>query len=68
MRVVLTDAPAGPPGARLTGAQSSGMLTSMGAADALLVVPPDPLDVPVGTVLRAIPLDGDLGGRDTFPG
>ncbi|MDB4900602.1 MAG: MoeA domain protein domain [Gemmatimonadetes bacterium] len=68
MRVVLTDAPAGPPRARLTGAQSSGMLTSMGAADALLVVPPDPLDVPVGTVLRAIPLDGDLGGRDTFPG
>jgi hypothetical protein len=44
------------------------MLTSMGAADALLVVPPDPLDVPAGTVLRAIPLDGDLGGRDTFPG
>lgn len=64
MRVVLHDSPSGPPVARLTGAQSSGMLTSMGAADALLVVPSDPLDVPAGTVLRAIPLDGDLGGSE----
>ena len=62
MRVVLEDTTSGPPGARLTGAQSSGMLTSMGAADALLVVPPDPLEIRRGTILRAIPLDGDLGG------
>lgn len=66
MRVVLEDAPSGPPVARLTGAQSSGMLTSMGAADALLVVPPEPLDVAAGTVLRAIPLDGDLGGSEVL--
>lgn len=64
MRVVLEDAPDGPPLARLTGAQSSGMLTSMGAADALLVVPPARLEMPRGTRLRAIPLDGDLGGSD----
>lgn len=64
MRVVLEDAPSGPPRARLTGAQSSGMLTSMGAADALLVVPPEPLEVPAGTTLRALPLDGDLGGSE----
>jgi molybdopterin molybdotransferase len=67
MRAVLEDAPGGPPLARLTGAQSSGMLTSMGSADVLLVVPPQPLEVPAGTVLRAIPLDGDLGGSDRLP-
>lgn len=53
--------------ARLTGSQSSGMLTSMSSADALLVVPPAPLDVPVGATLRAIPLDGDIGGSEVFP-
>ncbi|MEP6999129.1 MAG: gephyrin-like molybdotransferase Glp [bacterium] len=52
--------------ARLTGAQSSGMLTSMSSADALMIVPPDPLDVPAGTMLRALPLAGDLGGSDRF--
>lgn len=64
LRVVLEDAAGGPLLARLTGAQSSGMLTSMGGADALLVVPPEPLEVSAGTLLRAIPLDGDLGGRE----
>jgi molybdopterin molybdotransferase len=70
MRVVLEDAAddTGLPRARLTGAQSSGMLTSMGAADALLIVPPEPSEVPAGAVLRAIPLDGDLGGSASFPG
>jgi molybdopterin biosynthesis enzyme len=48
--------------ARLTGSQSSGMLTSMSAADALLVVPPDPAVVHAGTRLRALSLSGDLGG------
>jgi len=54
------------PVARLTGAQSSGMLTSMSAAELLLIVPPDQLDVPAGAALRALPLDGDLGGSDRF--
>jgi len=53
--------------ARLTGMQSSGMLTSMSSADALLVVPPEPASVESGTVLRALPLDGDLGGTDRPP-
>ncbi len=52
--------------ARLTGAQSSGMLTSMSSADALIVVPPEPLEVKAGTILRALPLDGDLGGSERF--
>ncbi|MEP6990235.1 MAG: gephyrin-like molybdotransferase Glp [bacterium] len=66
LRVVLEGDVDGIPVARLTGAQSSGMLTSMSAADALLVVPPEPQSVPAGTLLRALPLDGDLGGSDQF--
>ena len=54
--------------ARLTGSQSSGMLTSMSAAHALLVIPPDPLHWPAGSRLRALPLDGDLGGSASFLG
>jgi molybdopterin molybdotransferase len=67
MRVVLEDAASGPHVARLTGAQSSGMLTSMGAADALMIVPGEPAHVPAGTRLRALPLDGDLGGSSRCP-
>lgn len=67
LRVMLEPGEGGAVVARLTGAQSSGMLTSMSSADALLVVPPEPRDVPAGTVLRAIPLDGDLGGSNRFP-
>ena len=62
LRVRLDFATDGLPVASLTGAQSSGMLTSMSAADALLVVPPDPLVVRAGTTLRALVLDTDLGG------
>ena len=67
-RVLLSDGNDGQLHARLTGAQSSGMLTSMGAADALLVVPPEPSVNPAGAMFRAIPLDGDLGGSARFPG
>ncbi len=67
MRVMLARGDDGALHARLTGAQSSGMLTSMSNADALLVVPPEPLEVPAGAGLRAIPLDGDLGGDESFP-
>jgi hypothetical protein len=43
------------------------MLTSMSSADALLIVPPEPMALPTGSTLRALPLDGDLGGSDRFP-
>jgi hypothetical protein len=43
------------------------MLTSMSSADALLILPPEPARSPAGTALRAIPLDGDLGGSAVFP-
>ena len=67
LRCVLVDESDGSLHARLTGAQSSGMLTSMSAADALLIVPPEPATIPVDTTLRAIPLDGDYGGSAVFP-
>ena len=67
LRCVLAERDDGTLRARLTGSQSSGMLTSMSSADALLIVPPDPASVPAGTLLRALPLDGDLGGTTRAP-
>ncbi|MEO8335122.1 MAG: gephyrin-like molybdotransferase Glp [bacterium] len=68
LRVVLEDGEGTLPVARLTGAQSSGMLTSMSSADALVVVPPNSLDIAAGAEVRCIPLDGDLGGSAIFLG
>ena len=45
------------PAVRLTGAQGSGLLTSMVQADALLVVPEDRTEVQTGDVLEAIVLE-----------
>ena len=67
LRCVLVDGDDGLLHARLTGAQSSGMLTSMSSADALLIVPPEPARVPAGSTLRALPLDGDYGASAEFP-
>ena len=67
LRCVLVEDDHGALHARLTGAQSSGMLTSMSAADALLIVPPEVATVASGATLRAVPLDGDLGGSEQFP-
>jgi len=44
-------------GARLTGPQGSGILTSMARANALLIVPEDRPAVPVGAALHALVLD-----------
>jgi molybdopterin biosynthesis enzyme len=65
---VLTSEPDGAMLASLTGPQSSGMLTSMAAADALVVIAGDRATIPAGTMLPAIPLDGDMTGNDRFPG
>jgi molybdopterin molybdotransferase len=67
LRCVLHDGDDGTLRARLTGSQSSGMLTSMSSADALLVVPPEPASLPAGTALRAIVLVGDGGGSTRAP-
>lgn len=68
LRAVLTGGSNGETLASLTGPQSSGMLTSMAAADALVVIGAEQATVPKGTVLSAIPLDADLKGTDRFPG
>jgi hypothetical protein len=39
----------------------------MALADALLVVPPEPLEVPSGTRLRAIPLGDSSNHSAHFP-
>lgn len=57
LRVTLTSTSDGPPMAHLTGSQSSGVLSSMAKADALLIVPEDRHDVPAGTILQAVVLD-----------
>ncbi len=44
-------------GARLTGPQGSGILTSMARANALLIIPADMPAVPVGAALEALVLD-----------
>jgi molybdopterin molybdotransferase len=59
LRVTLAepDDGAAAPAARLTGAQGSGILTSMARAGALLVVPEGMQEVAAGTILDAIRLD-----------
>jgi molybdopterin molybdotransferase len=58
LRVTLEhDETGGLPNARLTGPQGSHILTSMVKADALLIVPEDSAEVPVGTALRALVLN-----------
>jgi molybdopterin molybdotransferase len=57
LRAVLAPRPDGQVGARLTGPQGSGILTSMARADALLIVPEDRPQVAAGDTLRALVLD-----------
>ena len=49
--------------ARLTGPQGSGILSSMGVADALLVIPEDLNGLAEGAEADALPLDRTLAGR-----
>lgn len=59
LRVVLIRHADGALVARLTGTQSSGVLSSMARANALLIVPRGVGTVAAGTALRAIPLGTD---------
>ena len=56
LRAVVRETPEGWR-ARLTGPQGSGILTSMTEANALLIVPEESDEVPVGTTLSALLLD-----------
>lgn len=53
--------------ARLAGSQSSGVLTSMMRANALLIVPEGRREYAAGEQLRAIPLRGSMLHCATFP-
>lgn len=67
LRVTLDRDGEGLPIAHLTGTQSSGALSSMAFADALVIIPPDMTDVPAGTRLLAIPLGDSSSYADGFP-
>jgi molybdopterin molybdotransferase len=58
LRVRLDRRGAGMPRAYLTGPQGSGILTSVSAADALLIVPLDTGTIAAGDVVRVLPLGG----------
>jgi molybdopterin molybdotransferase len=60
LRVLVTRNAEGEYVARLSGSQSSAVLTSMGRANALLVLPGDRLRVAAGETHRAIPLGDSL--------
>jgi molybdopterin molybdotransferase len=57
VRVRLRPQPDGPPLAESVGEQGAGVLSSLAAADALLIVPETAEKVSAGARLRAIPLD-----------
>ncbi|MEX2182079.1 MAG: gephyrin-like molybdotransferase Glp [Gemmatimonadaceae bacterium] len=65
-RAIVTPRADGTLGARLTGPQGSGILTSMSLANALLVVPEDRTTVAAGETLSALLLGDDAGLTDTF--
>lgn len=57
LRAVVTPGADGPPEARLTGPQGSGILTSMVKANALLVIPEGQPETPAGATASALVLD-----------
>jgi molybdopterin molybdotransferase len=63
VRVRLSPRQNGPAVATIAGEQGAGVLSSLAAADALLVVPEHMEKVPAGAILEAIPLDWSALGR-----
>jgi len=66
LRAIVTRQPDGGLTARLTGHQSSGALTSMAKANALLIVPETEPKVPKGAQLKALMLDNSLEETSAF--
>jgi molybdopterin molybdotransferase len=66
LRAIVTRQPDGTLSARLTGHQSSGALTSMAKANALLIVPETDPKVPKGAQLKALMLDNSLEETSAF--
>jgi len=65
-RAVVAPRADGQLGARLTGPQGSGILTSMSLANALLIVPDYSTTIPAGEQLSALLLGDDAGLSDRF--
>lgn len=65
LRAIVTQHADGHHSARLTGPQSSGILSSMALANALVVIPRGTLQAAAGSTLQAIPIgaDGAFGER-----
>lgn len=66
LRAIVNRQPDGTLTARLTGHQSSGALTSMAKANALLIVPETNPKVPKGAQLKALMLDNSLEETSAF--
>jgi molybdopterin molybdotransferase len=66
LRGVVTPHPDGTRRARLTGAQGSGILTSMARANALLIVPEERQRCEAGETVNALLLTDDAALSDTF--
>ncbi|HJQ12950.1 MAG TPA: gephyrin-like molybdotransferase Glp [Gemmatimonadaceae bacterium] len=66
LRAIVSRAPDGSLSARLTGIQSSGALTSMAKANALLIVPETSATVAKGSQLNALMLDQSLEETSAF--
>jgi molybdopterin molybdotransferase len=66
LRAIVTRKQDGELTARLTGIQSSGVLTSMAKANALLIVPEDSPKVAKGSQLKALMLDQSLEETSAF--
>lgn len=66
LRVVMTPSADGMPVVRLSGSQSSGVLTALARADALLILPGDRLDASAGEVHRALPITGSYGAASSL--
>jgi molybdopterin molybdotransferase len=65
-RAIVTPRADGQLGAKLTGPQGSGILTSMSMANALLIVPEESTTIPAGAQLSALLLGEDAGLSDRF--
>jgi molybdopterin molybdotransferase len=66
LRVRLEPHADGIPRAYLTGPQGSGILTSVAAADALLIMPVDAAELPAGAAALVVPLRGADDASDTL--
>jgi molybdopterin molybdotransferase len=66
IRVVTTPSDDGVPVARMSGSQSSGVLTALARADALLILPGDSLYASAGEIHRALPTGGSYGAASSL--